>query len=198
MPKFSPGGIDRKTGKIDTSDTFRFTTDFKDLGKITGKYGRRRLQISKLLGYQGIATRSWQMTVAWFDAGKNFISAETAWQYREMWIPEKAAFLKLGAYNVGKIGFYGCAVSGSQSLVDVFDMRSLSLPANTDPAKNPDRQPGTIELQGIKWSSAAKTELVHAKGGSPQSKKITILDKGNTWPEGVDVINDLPPSWCME
>ena len=95
LPKFSPGGIDRKTGKIDTSDTFRFTTDFKDLSKITGKYGRRRLQISKLLGYQGIATRSWQMTVAWFDAGKNFISAETAWQYREMWIPESAAFLRV-------------------------------------------------------------------------------------------------------
>lgn len=95
LPKFSPGGIDRKTGKIDTSDTFRFTTDFKDLSKITGKYGRRRLQISKLLGYQGIATRSWQMTVAWFDTGKNFISAETAWQYREMWIPENAAFLRV-------------------------------------------------------------------------------------------------------
>lgn len=109
-----------------------------------------------------------------------------------------APFLKLGAYTVGKIGFYGCAVSGSQSLVDVFDMRSLSLPANIDSAKNPDRQPGAIELQGIKWRSAAKTVLAHAKGGSPQSKKITVFDKGNVWPEGVVVIDDLPPSWCME
>lgn len=529
LPKFSPGGIDRKTGLVDASDAFMFTTDFKDLGKITGKYGRKRLQISKMLGYQGIATRSWQMTVAWFDAQKKFISAETAWQYREMWIPEGAAFLrvsveaesveaanksglmamacrlpvncsvrncrfencrcvgyaasamknmlfegnyftrsgesaarcafdaedgwdqmqdvyftrnvfrdnpvnnsiltcaghnfilenndgdiyfwgrthspcvrnstvgkgtywcdsrlrsgygrfngntytvgvqlglnemkarpdswdhvlsgdsfdgknqsfsietgpagrvvnctfrnmpvsianayactfdnctdastykpfpdgrwfevtvknskfsrfyrthdwercrfentklerfnggkvtakkceflnssifgldstdmkmadcsfdgatvcgnywekparlsftdcriatgkdvafvKLGAYTVGKISFDGCAVSGSQSLVDVFDMRSLSVPANTDPSRNPDRQAGSIELQDMKWSSAAKTVIARAKGGSPQSKKIEVLDKGNVWPEGVAAIGDLPPSWQLK
>ena len=57
--------------------------------------GNRRLQVSRYLGYQGVATRSWQMTVAWYDADKKFISAETAWQYREMWIPEGAAFLRV-------------------------------------------------------------------------------------------------------
>ena len=94
LPKFAPGGLDAKTGELDASDKHRFTTDFKDLAKILEK-GRRRLQVSKHLGYQGRLTRSWQMTVAWYDAEKKFISAETAWQYREMWIPEGAAFLRV-------------------------------------------------------------------------------------------------------
>ena len=94
LPAFAPGGLDPKTGEVDTSDTYRFTTDFKDLKPILEK-GRGRLQISKHLGYQGRLTRSWQMTVAWYDAEKRFLSAETAWQYREMWIPEGAAFLRV-------------------------------------------------------------------------------------------------------
>ena len=94
LPKFAPGGLDAKTGALDASDKHRFTTDFKDLAKILEK-GRHRLQVSKHLGYQGRLTRSWHMTVAWYDAEKKFISAETAWQYREMWIPEGAAFLRV-------------------------------------------------------------------------------------------------------
>ena len=94
LPAFAPGGLDAKTGLVDETDKFRFTSDFKDLKKII-EVGRRRLQISKHLGYQGRATRSWNLTVAWYDAEKNFISAETCWQYREMWIPEKAAFLRV-------------------------------------------------------------------------------------------------------
>ena len=94
LPAFAPGGLDAKTGAVDTSDKYRFTTDFKDLKQVLEK-GRGRLQISKHLGYQGRLTRSWQMTVAWYDAEKKFISAETAWQYREMWIPPGAAFLRV-------------------------------------------------------------------------------------------------------
>ena len=94
FPAYAPGGLDPKTGIVDETDSFRFTTDFKDLKKIAGK-GFRRLQVSKYLGYQGVATRSWQLTAAWYDAEKNFISAETCWQYREMWIPEQAAFIRI-------------------------------------------------------------------------------------------------------
>lgn len=94
LPKFSAGGLDAKTGNVDAADRFRFTTDFKSLDKIVGK-GLRRLQVSKHLGYQGRVTRSWQMTVAWYDAEKKFISAETSWQYREMWIPDGAVFLRV-------------------------------------------------------------------------------------------------------
>ena len=94
LPAFAPGGLDRGNGEIDASDKYRFTTDFKDMKKILGA-SNRRLQVSRYLGYQGVATRSWQMTVAWYDAEKKFLSAETAWQYREMWIPEGAAFLRV-------------------------------------------------------------------------------------------------------
>ncbi len=94
LPAFAPGGLDRGTGEVDSSDKFRFTTDFKDLGKILAA-GNRRLQVSKFLGYQGVATRSWQMTAAWYDAEKKFLAAETCWQYREMWIPDGAAFLRV-------------------------------------------------------------------------------------------------------
>ena len=528
LPKFSQGGLDAKTGAVDASDKFRFTTDFKDIRRITGEKGRDRLQVSKHLGYQGRVTRSWQMTVAWYDAGKKFISAETSWQYREMWIPEGAAFLrvsvedesaeaadksklmvmalripvncevkncrfdhcrcvgyaasamknmlfegnfftlsgesaaccafdaedgwdqmqdvyflknvfrdnprnnsiltcaghnfilekndcdvyfwgrthspcvrdnaigegtywcdsrlrsgygrfegnrytkivhlgrndksprpdswdyvvsgrdfdgeknsfdvdigpagrvvnckfrnmpvnvanayactfenctdgkmyrsspagrwfevtvkdssfarfqrtnswerchfvnaklnnlgscfdvakcefancalfgiasanvkmadcdfegttvrgnywdkpadlvfrnckiktcddspflKLGVYTVGKIGFDGCTVSGAQSLVDVFDLRSIAVPANSDPAANPDRLPGTIALRRTKWNGEAKTVLVHGKNPKLSPKKITILDKENSWPNGVSVAADILPTWEMK
>ena len=528
LPKFAPGGIDRKTGEVDPADKFQFTTGFKDLAKITGANGkgRGRLQISKLLGYQGVATRSWQMTVAWYDAAKKFLSAETAWQYREMWIPEGAAyirvsveeesaeaaekaglmvcafrlpvncavrnctfdncrcvgyaasamknmlfegnfftrsgqsaarcafdaedgwdqmqdvyftrnvfrdnpfnnsiltcaghnfileqnegdiylwgrthspcvrnstigkgtywcdsrlrsgygrfngnkytggvqlglnemkarpdnwdhvlsgesfngeenpfsietgpagrvvnctfrnmpvnianayastfenctdastykpfpsgrwyevtvkdskfsrfyqsnvwercrfvnaklekfnggtitaknckftggwifgigsakirmegcsfdgtvvkgnywehpadllfrdckietkaeeaFLRLGVYSVGRIGFDGCGVTGTQSLVDVFDMRPLSLPANADPATNPDLKDGAIALRDIKWESGAKTVVAHGRETESQKKKITVYDRGNSWPAGVSAVADLPGAW---
>ena len=94
LPKFAPGGLDAATGEVDTNDTYRFTTDFKSLEKILAQ-GRTRLQVSKVLGYQGRATRSWQTTVAWYDAEKKFISAETSWQYREMWIPAGAQFVRV-------------------------------------------------------------------------------------------------------
>ena len=94
LPKFAPGGLDAATGEVDTNDTYRFTTDFKSLEKILAQ-GRTRLQVSKVLGYQGRATRSWQTTVAWYDAEKKFISAETSWQYREMWIPAGAQFIRV-------------------------------------------------------------------------------------------------------
>ena len=527
LPKFSPGGLDVKTGNVDAADKFRFTTDFKPLDKIVGK-GSRRLQVSKHLGYQGCATRSWHITVAWYDAAKKFISAETSWQYREMWIPSNAAFIrvsvedesadaadksnlvltafrlpincavkkcrfdhcrcvgyaasamknmlfagnfftlsgesaaccafdaedgwdqmqdvyffknvfrdnprnnsiltcaghnfilekndcdiyfwgrthspcvrgntinegtyfcdsrirsgygrfegntytkgvhlglnersprpdnwdyvvasrdfdgeknafsvdvglagrvvnckfrnmpvnaanayactfenckdgklyrsapagrwfevtvkdssfarfqrtnswdrchfvnaklnnfggsfdvakcefancalfgiasanvkmadcafegttvrgnywekpadlvfknckiktcddspfiKLGVYTVGKIGFDGCTVSGVQSLVDVFDLRSIAVPANSDPAANPDRLPGTIALRKTKWNGEAKTVVVRGKGPSQSSKKITILDKENSWPNGVSVATDVLPTWEMK
>ena len=94
LPAFAPGGLDPATGEVDASDKYRFTTDFKDLGKILDA-GNRRLQVSRYLGYQGVATRSWQTTVAWYDAERTFLCAETCWQYREMWIPRDAAFLRV-------------------------------------------------------------------------------------------------------
>ena len=111
---------------------------------------------------------------------------------------DDSPFLKLGVYTVGKIGFDGCTVSGVQSLVDVFDLRSISVPANSDPAANPDRLHGTVALRKTKWNGEAKTVLVHGKDPKPSPKKITILDKENSWPNGVSVATDILPTWELK
>lgn len=90
--KFVAGGLNAKTGALDTRDTYRATSDFLSLEKAK-KFGR--LQVSRFLGYQGLATLSWQMTGCWYDAKQKFISSETLFQYREVEIPERAAFLRL-------------------------------------------------------------------------------------------------------
>lgn len=92
MGKFFPGGLTAKDGTLDGRDAFRFTSDFRSLEKAK-KQGR--LQVSRFLGYQGMATRSWRMTACWYDAKKKFISSETLFQYREVPIPEKAEFLRV-------------------------------------------------------------------------------------------------------
>ena len=88
---WTSGGLDPKTGAVNANETDRFTCDFTSLEKVQQT---RRMQISKYLGYQGRDTRSWQLVVAWYDAEKNFLASETCWQYREMMIPEKAAFMR--------------------------------------------------------------------------------------------------------
>jgi hypothetical protein len=104
-------------------------------------------------------------------------------------------FLRLGGYTVGKIGFDGCTVSGRLNLVDVTDLRAIPYPADADPSANPDRKPGVIAFRSTKWKSAAETVLTHVKSANPSAKKITILDKNNQWPKGVNVMVDVPDRW---
>lgn len=92
LGKFVAGGLDPKTGQLDEKDAARFTTDFLPLEKAK-PFGS--LQVSKILGYQGRATRSWHLTACWYDAGRRFLSGETLFQYRVVPIPEKAAFLRV-------------------------------------------------------------------------------------------------------
>ena len=108
LPKFAAGGLDPKTGEVDASDKLRFTTDFYSIRKMKD-FGR--LQISKYLGYQGRATRSWQMTVCWYDADKKFVSSETAWQYREIWIPAQAAFMRVSIEEADEKAANGCGLT---------------------------------------------------------------------------------------
>jgi len=37
--------------------------------------------------------------------------------------------------------------------------------------------------------------LTHVKAAEPSAKKITILDKNNQWPKGVDVMAVVPDRW---
>ena len=107
---WAPGSLDPKTGAV-AEDPARFTSahqKFRAYAK-DSKY----LQISKYLGYQGCATRSWNLTVCWYGADGAFISGETAYQYRPMLVPDGATTFRVSAEvgssdEVKKIGL--CAV----------------------------------------------------------------------------------------
>ena len=106
---WSAGSLDAK-GDVQP-DAARFTSDFQDFRPRAGD--SKYLQISKYLGYQGRATRSWWMTVCWYDSARKFISSETAFQYRQMLIPKNAAFLRVSveiasAEDAKKAGLYVC------------------------------------------------------------------------------------------
>ena len=89
--KYVAGGLRPDDGTLDASDAARFTTDFIDVSK---PKQHKYLQVSKYLGYQGRATRSWQMVACWYDADKKFLFSETLFQYRGVPVPEKAAFIR--------------------------------------------------------------------------------------------------------
>jgi len=87
--RFAPGALDPADGTVREAEGF-FTTDF---GRIDPAWGR--LQVSYYLGYQGPKTRQWQLRACWYDAEKRFLSSETLFQYREVPVPEGAAFLRV-------------------------------------------------------------------------------------------------------
>ena len=88
---FSPGAIRLADGSVDTSAANCFTSDYRDISQLTNGY----LMVSKYLGYQGISTKSWYYTAAFYDAGKAFISGEVAFQYRNIPIPAGAKYLRV-------------------------------------------------------------------------------------------------------
>ena len=89
--RWTSGGLDPSSGEV-AADERRFTSDFQDFRRRSGDL--KRLQISKLLGYQGCAGRNWFLTVCWYDADRKFIAAETGFQYRPMLIPANARYLR--------------------------------------------------------------------------------------------------------
>ncbi len=99
LGKYVAGGLRPADGSLDEADGARFTTGFLDLAKVKP---HKFLQVSKYLGYQGRATRSWQMVGCWYDTNKTFIASETLFQYRQVPIPEKAAFLRV-SIEVGSV-----------------------------------------------------------------------------------------------
>ena len=108
---WTPGSLDQKSGKI-VEDAARFTSAHQKFRSYIK--GSRYLQVSKYLGYQGVATRSWNMTVCWYGADGAFVSGETAYQYRSMLIPPGAETFRVSAEvsssdEVKKIGL--CAVN---------------------------------------------------------------------------------------
>lgn len=90
--KYVPGGLDPKTGALNEKDALRFSTEYIPLTEEMRDNGW--LQVSRYLGYQGLATRSCTMTGCWYDAERRFLTSETLFQYRAVPIPKGAKFLR--------------------------------------------------------------------------------------------------------
>ena len=82
--------------------------------------------------------------------------------------------------------------------MSVFDVRSISLPPNVPPEGNPDNLPGIIAIRRTQWEGESKAVLTRGKDPKPSPKKIIILDKGNAWPDGVAVAEDILPTWELK
>ena len=89
--KYEPGALRTTDGSVDPASVHQYTSDFRDISAFTNKY----ITVSKYLGYQGIRTRSWLYTAAFYDVNKKFISAERAFQYRAVLIPPKAKYMRV-------------------------------------------------------------------------------------------------------
>ena len=110
LGKFVPGALDPKTGELIEARKLQFTSGFVKVEPEKVK----RVQVSKYLGYQGIASQQWQLVGCWYDKDKKFISSETIYQYREIPIPANAAFLRVTQLNwsleeANKTGLTLCA-----------------------------------------------------------------------------------------
>lgn len=110
LGKFVPGALDPKTGELIADRKLQFTSGFVKVEPEKVK----RAQVSKYLGYQGIASQQWQLVGCWYDKDKKFISSETIYQYREIPIPANAAFLRVTQLNwsleeANKAGLTICA-----------------------------------------------------------------------------------------
>ena len=110
-----------------------------------------------------------------------------------------APFLKLGVYTIGRIGFGSCVVSGNGSLVDVGDLRPIRLPANADPATNPDNRSGAITVRDCTFGPGiAKAVSISGYRSNASSKKVTVEASGNIFsePSGA-IIADTPATWVV-
>ena len=83
---WTPGGY-LPDGRFDGTDTARWTSRAVD---VTGFVPFKYLTVSKMLGYQGIRTRNWNLTVAYFGVSNAFLKAEVVSQYRVSRLPPGA------------------------------------------------------------------------------------------------------------
>ena len=95
LKKHTPGALNLKDGTVDASRKDLFTSGFTPVKPSVAN----SIQISKYLGYQGVATRQWTLTCCWYDKDKKFISSETIYQYRVVPIPEGARFVRITQFN---------------------------------------------------------------------------------------------------
>ncbi len=90
-------------------------------------------------------------------------------------------------------------MSGKGSLVDVRDLRPIRLPANADPATNPDKRSGAIVVRDCTFGPGiAKAVSISGYRSDASPKKVTVEASGNTFsePSGT-IIADAPATWVV-
>lgn len=97
--KYSEGALNPKDGSMDASRKNFYTSRFIEMDSAMKSQDDPRLQISKFLGYQGVSSRQWTLTLCWYDKDKKFITSETLHQYRLVPIPKAAKFLRFTQFN---------------------------------------------------------------------------------------------------
>ena len=105
--RYSPGCLNLADGTVDTAATNRFTSDFRDISKLTNGY----VTVSKYLGYQGVATKSWNYVACFYDADRAFISGEVAFQYREVLVPRGAKYMRISVEEESVEAANACSMS---------------------------------------------------------------------------------------
>ena len=95
VPGFELGDIDRTTGNPIKSEN-RSTSNYVDLSKAAGY---DYLQVSRYLGYQGVAGGTWNIICHFYDSNKDYIKSIDSYQYRVVKIPENAKFMKVTLLN---------------------------------------------------------------------------------------------------
>jgi hypothetical protein len=90
--KFTHAGeLDMKTGDLIAGVPERYTCGFTDISGFTNGW----LDVAAYLGYQGRRSQTWNIIVAFYGADKTFLSAEHAFQFRHVRIPEGAKHLRV-------------------------------------------------------------------------------------------------------
>ena len=97
--KHEEGALNPKDGSLSAPRKNFYTSRFIEINEAMKSQEDPRLQISKFLGYQGVSSRQWTLTLCWYDKDKKFLTSETLHQYRLVPIPKDAAFLRYTQFH---------------------------------------------------------------------------------------------------
>ena len=85
----------------------RFKSPFVALG---GAASNRYISVAKLMGYQGMLTKSWYFGITFFDAAKKPIRSETGYQYHRIALPKGAAYFRVSVEETDALQAEKCGL----------------------------------------------------------------------------------------
>ena len=89
---FTRGDIYRNNGQPNLNFNDVCTSQFVDIRRIVPY---QYFTVSKYLGYQGMVSSSWYITVHFYDESQRYLQSIEAYQYRQILIPTNAVYVKV-------------------------------------------------------------------------------------------------------